>query len=211
MSTVLAPRRVDGVLRALAASDSTGSSATGDHCRGESGYGLSLGAGAAASRVYRDVSLAHAVDVVPTLLAAHVVPVEYSDRPDDYVKMIVKKMIRERPSTSWPDSATRSASRGPSPSSSAGGCSRPASSTDCCPTARRSLSYMGGTEMAASLGAVSVDHLDHVSESGIAALTLAPGDKRAPVAVLLPGATFFLGEAATRPPGDCSTRARAWR
>jgi imidazolonepropionase len=56
------------------------------------------------------------------------------------------------------------------------------------------LSYLGGTEMAAELGAVSVDHLDHVSDGGIAALAAPPGDKRVPVAVLLPGATFFLGE-----------------
>ena len=47
---------------------------------------------------------------------------------------------------------------------------------------------------------MSVDHLDHVSDAGIAALHARPtGGKRAPVAVLLPGATFFLGEGSYAP------------
>jgi imidazolonepropionase len=58
---------------------------------------------------------------------------------------------------------------------------------------------MGGTEMAAELGAVSVDHLDHAGDVGIAALTPVEGGRRAPVAVLLPGATFFLGEGGYAP------------
>ena len=59
----------------------------------KSGYGLSLEQELRLLEVYRDVSYLHPVDVVPTLLAAHVVPVEYADRADDYVKLIVKKMI----------------------------------------------------------------------------------------------------------------------
>jgi imidazolonepropionase len=58
---------------------------------------------------------------------------------------------------------------------------------------------LGGTEMAAGLGAVSVDHLDHISDAGIAALAAGDGKKRVPVAVLLPGATFFLGEGGYAP------------
>jgi imidazolonepropionase len=61
------------------------------------------------------------------------------------------------------------------------------------------LSYMGGTELAAELGAVSADHLDHISDAGIAALAASDGDRRIPVAVLLPGATFFLGEGGYAP------------
>ena len=50
------------------------------------------------------------------------------------------------------------------------------------------LSASGGAELAAEVGAVSADHLDHVSEQGIAALAAA-----GVTAVLLPGAVFFLG------------------
>jgi len=78
----------------------------------KSGYGLSLDQELRHLEVYREVSFAHAVDVVPTLLAAHVVPVDYADRPDEYVKLIVKKVIPTRPRGSWPDSVTLSASGG---------------------------------------------------------------------------------------------------
>jgi imidazolonepropionase len=50
---------------------------------------------------------------------------------------------------------------------------------------------VGGAELAEELGAASADHLEHVSDAGIAALA------RARVAaVLLPGASFTLGQAA---------------
>jgi imidazolonepropionase len=52
---------------------------------------------------------------------------------------------------------------------------------------------IGGAELAASLGAASADHLEHVSDAGIEALALA----RVP-AVLLPVASFTLGQ--TPPP-----------
>ncbi len=50
------------------------------------------------------------------------------------------------------------------------------------------LTDMGGAELAASLHAVSASHLEHISQEGIDALA-----KSGTIAVLLPGATFFLG------------------
>jgi imidazolonepropionase len=50
------------------------------------------------------------------------------------------------------------------------------------------LAAGGGAELAAEFGAVSADHLEHASDAGLAALARA-----GTVAVLLPGATFFLG------------------
>ena len=166
----------------------------------KSGYGLSLEQEIRLLEVYRDVSLAHPVDVVPTLLGAHVVPVEYTDRADDYVKLIIKKMI--------PQAAKKKLAR-----FCDAFCERGAFTVDQCRRILEAglendllpklhadqLSYMGGTEMAAELGAVSVDHLDHVADAGIAALTSVSGGKRAPIAVLLPGATFFLGEGGYAP------------
>ncbi len=166
----------------------------------KSGYGLSVDQEVRLLEIYRDVSQSHPVDVVPTLLAAHVVPVEYSDRPDDYVKHIVKKMI--------PAVAKKKLAR-----FCDAFCEQGAFDAEQC---RRVLSaglehgllpklhadqltYMGGTEMAAELGAVSVDHLDHISEAGIRALAESMDGHRVPVAVLLPGATFFLGEGGYAP------------
>jgi len=166
----------------------------------KSGYGLSLEQEIRLLEVYRDVSLAHAVDVVPTLLGAHVVPVEYAEHAEDYVKLVTKKMI--------PQAAKKKLAR-----FCDAFCEQGAFTVDQCRRVLEAglendllpklhadqLSYLGGTEMAAELGAVSVDHLDHVADSGIAALTHVAGGTRVPVAVLLPGATFFLGEGGYAP------------
>lgn len=166
----------------------------------KSGYGLSQEQEIRLLQVYRDVGAAHAVDVVPTLLAAHTVPVEFLDQPDDYVKMVVKKMI--------PAAAKHHLAK-----FCDAFCEVGAFTVEQCRRVLEAglehgllpklhadqLTYLGGTEMAAALGAISVDHLDHVSEAGITALAAADGDKRAPVAVLLPGATFFLGEGGYAP------------
>lgn len=166
----------------------------------KSGYGLSQEQELRILEVYRDVAAEHPADVVPTLLAAHTVPVEYLDRPDDYVKMVAKKMI--------PAAAKHHLAK-----FCDAFCERGAFTVDQCRRVLEAgaehgllpklhadqLTYMGGTEMAAELGAVSVDHLDHVSDAGIAALAAAEGNRRVPVAVLLPGATFFLGEGGYAP------------
>jgi imidazolonepropionase len=166
----------------------------------KSGYGLSVDQEIRLLEIYRDVALAHPVEVVPTLLAAHVVPVEYGDRAEDYVKVITKKMIpavAKKKLAKFCDAF----------------CEKGAFTVEQCRKVLEAglehglqpklhadqLTYLGGTEMAAELGAVSVDHLDHVSERGIEALTSVPGGRRAPVAVLLPGATFFLGEGGYAP------------
>lgn len=179
----------------------------------KSGYGLSLDQELRLLEVYRDLEAVHPVDVVPTLLGMNMVPVEFSDRVDDYVEMVVKKMV--------PAVAKRKLAR-----FCDAFCEKGAFSVDQC---RRmlsaglehgllpklhadQLSAMGGTEMAVELGAVSVDHLDKVSDAGIASLAAAAeraratgakggaeGKPRATVAVLLPGATFFLGEGGQAP------------
>jgi imidazolonepropionase len=166
----------------------------------KSGYGLTPEQELRLLEAYRDVATAHAVDVVPTLLAAHTVPVEYQGRADEYVNLIVKKMIpavAKHKLAKFCDAF----------------CEQGAFSVEQCRRVLEAgaehgllpklhadqLSYLGGTEMAAGLGAVSVDHLDHISDAGIAALAAGDGKKRVPVAVLLPGATFFLGEGGYAP------------
>ncbi|HCP45033.1 MAG TPA: imidazolonepropionase, partial [Deltaproteobacteria bacterium] len=49
------------------------------------------------------------------------------------------------------------------------------------------LTHTGGASLAAELGAVSVEHIEHASDADLAALAAA-----GTVAVLLPGASFFL-------------------
>jgi imidazolonepropionase len=58
------------------------------------------------------------------------------------------------------------------------------------------LTTLGGAELAARFDALSADHLEHADEKGVAALA-----KAGTVAVLLPGAFYFLRET-HKPPVD---------
>jgi imidazolonepropionase len=166
----------------------------------KSGYGLSLDQELRMLEAYRDVGAAHAVDVVPTLLAAHAVPVEYADRPDEYVKMVVKKMIPAAAKHTLAKCCDAFCEQGAFTREQCRRILEAGSEHGLLPKLHADqLTYTGATELAAELGAVSADHLDHVSEAGIAALAAPQDGKRVPVAVLLPGATFFLGEGSQAP------------
>jgi imidazolonepropionase len=178
----------------------------------KTGYGLSLEQELRMLEIYRDAAADHPADVVSTLLGAHTVPVEFAGRADEYVDMIVHKMI------------PAAAKRGLATFCDAF-CEDGAFTQDQCRRVLRAgiehgllpklhadqLTSGGGGELGVEMGAVSVDHLDLVSDAGIAALADAwagatgtgtvsdHGTSRAPVAVMLPGATFFLGEGGLAP------------
>ena len=155
----------------------------------KSGYGLTVDDELRLLEVYADLARTGPQTLVPTLLGAHTVPPEYAGRPDDYVELVVGEMI---PATAERGLAvccdvfveegafTLGQARRVLEAGFAHGL-RPKLHVD-------QLTPGGGAELAAELGALSADHLDHVSEAGIDALAAA-----GVAAVLLPGAVFFLG------------------
>lgn len=159
----------------------------------KSGYGLSLHDELRILEVYRDLADAVPQTLVPTLLGAHTVPVEYvagsGGGPEAYVDLVVGRMIPEAAARGLArfcdvfveeGAFTLEQARRVLAAGLAHGL-RPKLHAD-------QLSPGGGAELAAEMGAVSADHLDHVSDQGIAALAAA-----GVTAVLLPGAVFSLG------------------
>lgn len=155
----------------------------------KSGYGLTVDHEIRLLEIYRELDATHAVDVVSTLLAAHVVPPEYAGDADGYVDLIVGELIPEvarRRLAVFCDAFceqgafTLEQCRRVLEAGRAHGL-RPKLHAD-------QLTNGGGAELAAGVGAVSADHLDRVSPAGIAAMAAA-----GVTAVLLPGAVFFLG------------------
>jgi imidazolonepropionase len=161
----------------------------------KSGYGLDLETELKLLRVIRRLGQTHPIDLVATFLGAHVVPPEYRADRARYVNLVVHDMLPEiareglaafcdvfvEDTAFHPDEAMRILRAG-----SALGL-RPKLHVD-------QLSDGGGARLAAELGAVSADHLEHTGAAGIQALARA-----GTAAVLLPGATLFLGQTA-RPP-----------
>ena len=167
----------------------------------KSGYGLDLANELKMLRVARGLCAAHGVDVQTTLLAAHAVPPEYAGRADDYIALVCDEIIpaavRERLADAvdaYCESIAFSS----------------AQVRRVFETAQRlrlpiklhadQRSDLGGAALAAEFAARSADHLEHSSAEGIAAMARA-----GTVAVLLPGAYYFLRE--QRPPPVADLRA----
>ncbi len=156
----------------------------------KSGYGLDVENELRCLRIARSLGADHAVSLCATLLGAHAIPPEFKGRADQYIDAVCTQMI------------PRAAAEGLA-SAVDGFCETIAFSREqvkrVFETARAhglrvklhadQLSDSGGAALAAEFDALSADHLEHASEAGIAALATA-----GTVAVLLPGAFYFLRE-----------------
>jgi imidazolonepropionase len=156
----------------------------------KSGYGLDIDNELKMLRAARRLGQLLPVTVRTTLLALHAVPRDYDGRPDKYVEFVCEKLIPTVARTRLADAMD-------------GFCDRigftPAQTERAFRTAREyglplklhaeQLSNQGGAELAARFGALSADHLEYADEAGVAAMA-----KAGTVAVLLPGAFFYLRE-----------------
>jgi imidazolonepropionase len=155
----------------------------------KSGYGLDADHEARCLRVARRLGRELAVTVRTTCLSAHALPPEFDGRPDEYIAAVCAWL----------------------PALHAEGlfdavdafCDRiaftPAQTRRVFEAAQalhvpvklhaEQLSDQGGTQLAAEFGALSCDHLEHLSYEGVKAMVRART-----VAVLLPGAFYFLRE-----------------
>lgn len=136
-------------------------------------------------------TLRHAVDVVPTYLAAHVLPAEYASRPTAYETLVAASLEAARPSAEYCDLSCDPICFGEAACRRLGERARDLGFR---------LRFHGdqtgparAAQLAADLGAASVDHLDYVDDEGIAAL--AASDT---TAVLVPGVTLHLRELSPR-------------
>ena len=161
----------------------------------KSGYGLDAETELKMLRAARSLDDAPSVDVHSTLLAAHALPTEYERDREGYVRLVIEEMIPRAAAEKLADAVDAF-------------CERIAFSVDECARIFEAalaqglpvrvhadqLSDGGGAELAARFGARSADHLEHTSEEGVRALAAA-----GTVAVLLPGAFYFLRETKTPP------------
>ncbi len=160
----------------------------------KSGYGLALEPERKMLGVARALGQSHAVDVRTTFLGAHSVPGEFAGRSDDYVDAVLH-MLAVLHAEGLVDAVDAF-------------CERIAFSTTqverVFAAARalglpvklhaEQLSDSGGAQLGARYRALSCDHLEWLSASGAQAMAAA-----GTVAVLLPGAFYFLRETRVPP------------
>lgn len=156
----------------------------------KSGYGLSLADERKCLRVARMLERARPVTVRTTFLGAHAVPPEFEGRREAYMESVIEEMLPALAAEGLVDAVDAFAERI---------AFTPEETARLFAAARRlglkvklhadQLSDGGGAALAARFEALSADHLEHTSEAGIAAMATA-----GTVAVLLPGAFYFLRE-----------------
>jgi imidazolonepropionase len=154
----------------------------------KSGYGLDTEAEIRQLEAARRLATLRRVDVSTTLLAAHAVPPEFVGRADEYVEQVCTQTIPRVASLGLAEAVDVY-------------CERlaftPEQSARVLATARShgfgiklhadQLSDTGGAALAGQFTAWSADHLEHASAAGLEVMARA-----GTVAVLLPGAYYFL-------------------
>ena len=166
----------------------------------KSGYGLALEHERKTLRVARTLGGAYPVSVLTTFLGAHAVPLEFAGRADDYVAEVVR-MLPLLHAEGLVDAVDAFCER---IGFSLGQTERvfQAANSLGLPVKLHAeqLSDSKGAELAAGYNALSCDHLEWLSDSGVRAMA-----KSGTTAVLLPGAFYFLRE--TRLPPISQLRA----
>lgn len=154
----------------------------------KSGYGLETAAELRMLRAIRRLAALQPIDLSPTFMGAHEVPVEYRGRREDYVRLVIDEMlpaVAAEGLAEWNDVFcedgvfTPEESRRVLEAGAALGL-RPRIHAD-------ELGTSGGALTAAAVRAISADHLVHADDAGAAAMAEA-----GVIATLLPAAAFFL-------------------
>jgi imidazolonepropionase len=157
-------------------------------CEAKSGYGLDVASELRLLHAMRTLDEEHAIDIVPTFMGAHEIPVEYRSRRAQYVALVIEEMLPRVSEDALAEYCDVFCERG---------VFTPEESIEILEAGRHAgliprvhadeLGPSGGTSVAARVRARSADHLVHVDERGADALADA-----GVCATLLPSAAFYL-------------------
>ncbi len=161
----------------------------------KSGYGLEQGAEERMLRAARRIGALLPVRVATTFLGAHALPPEFAGRQDDYVTEVCERMLPALAEQGLVDAVDAFCERIGFTHAQTGRVFDAARKLDLpLKLHAEQLSDQGGAELVARYRGLSADHLEHLSPQGIAAMARA-----GTVAVLLPGAYYFLRETVMPP------------
>jgi imidazolonepropionase len=154
----------------------------------KSGYGLDLDTEIKMLEAIRELNARQPIRLVPTFLGAHVVPREYAERRGEYVALLVATVIPEVARRGLAAACDVYLDRGAFDADEARAILAAGAASGLRPKIHAGqFTDLGGPELVAELDGLSADHLEVISEAGIAAMAAA-----GVTAVLLPGAAFSL-------------------
>lgn len=156
----------------------------------KSGYGLDIETEIKMLRIARLLGQHHPVDVKTTFLGAHALPPEFKDNADGYIDLVCGEMLEAVAQENLADAVDAFCE--------SVGFDLPQTKRVFEAAKKHNLpvklhaeqmSNLGGSEMAAEFNALSVDHIEYLDEAGVKAIK-----ESGTVAVVLPGAFYFLRE-----------------
>ena len=161
----------------------------------KSGYGLDLDTELKQLRVARRLAQHYPVNILTTCLAAHALPPEYDGRADEYIDLVCDEILPAVAKEQLADAVDMF-------------CENLAFSVEQCQRVidaakkldlpikvhAEQLARTGATAMAAKASALSVDHIEYISDVDVAAMA-----DSGTAAVLLPGAFYTLKETRVPP------------
>jgi imidazolonepropionase len=164
----------------------------------KTGYGLDLETELKMLRVIEDLDRIQPIDLVPTFLAAHAVPDEFRSKPSKYVDLICDEML----SAAWDWYAGSHFSQIGTPFFVDVFCEKNAFDREQAQRIFETASSLGfkikahvdeftnlrGSELAVRMGAISIDHLDAISDDEVD--LLASSDT---IGIVTPTVNFNLG------------------
>ena len=155
----------------------------------KSGYGLSLEDELKMLRAIKALDAQTSLRYVPTFLGAHTFPTEYRSRREAYVSLVIEEMIPRVAEEKLAEFCDVFCEQNVFTTDEAW---KILSAARCHGLGLRihadQLSLAGGAKLAAELGTVTADHLEHTDAAGIAALKSAGVQP-----VLLPASVYALG------------------
>ena len=158
-------------------------------CEAKSGYGLATEHELKALQVIKNLNDRHPMDIVPTFMGAHLVPAEYKQNREEYIRLVCEEMmpaVKEQGIAKFcdvfceADTFTVEESRKVLEAGQKYGLRSKIHADE--------IEAIGGSQLAGELGAISAEHLIVCPPEGIASMA-----KGGTVACLLPATSFYLG------------------
>lgn len=159
-------------------------------CECKSGYGLDPENELKQLRVIRRLGQLQPIELVPTYLGAHALPAEYQGRADEFLERITSpELLGHIAAEKLARFCDVFCDRGAFDVAQARRVLEAGRRAGLLPRIHADeLAQIGASRLAAEVGAISADHLEHIDAGGIEVLRAA-----GTIAVVLPGTSFFLG------------------
>jgi imidazolonepropionase len=161
----------------------------------KSGYGLDVETELKMLHVAREMAMLRPATVKTTFLGAHTFPEEYKDNRQAYVDLVCNHVLPAAANAGLVDAVDAFCEGIAFAVEETERVFKVAKALDLpVKLHAEQLSNLGGAKMAARYRALSVDHIEYLDEDGVAAIA-----KSGTVAVLLPGAFYYLRETQAPP------------